>query len=106
MGQVTVPPVGPGVPLRLTVVETENIPADAPPPAALPTPPGPVLYCDTVDLFPGSGGQDDDNDDGPQRGDGPHGFGGPHGGGPHGDGDHGDHQGHGGHGGHGGFSPH
>ncbi|MEU5632344.1 hypothetical protein ACH47C_19680 [Streptomyces rishiriensis] len=105
MGQVTVPPVGPGVPLRLTVVETENIPAVAPPPAALPTPPGPVLYCDTVDLFPGSGGQDD-NDDGPQRDDGPHGFGGPHGGGPHGDGDHGDHQGHGGHGGHGGFSPH
>ncbi|KAB1984180.1 peptidoglycan-binding protein [Streptomyces triticiradicis] len=101
-GQVTVPPVGPGVPLRLTVVETENIPADAPPPAALPTPPGPVLYCDTVDLFPGSGGQDDDNDDGHIPHHWPHG-GGPHGGGPHGDGDHDGHQGSGGHGG---FSHH
>ncbi|MFJ3309606.1 peptidoglycan-binding protein [Streptomyces sp. NPDC086549] len=58
-GQVPVPPVRRGVPLRLLVVETEGIPANGPVP---PTTPGPVVYCDTVDLPPGRGDTDDHDD--------------------------------------------
>ncbi|MFI1367426.1 peptidoglycan-binding protein [Streptomyces griseochromogenes] len=69
-GQIPIPPVRRGVPLRLMVVETEGIQADGP---TAPTPPGPVLYCDTVDLPPGQDtsdghGRPGDGDDG--RGDG------------------------------------
>ncbi|QIP88087.1 hypothetical protein GLX30_33290 [Streptomyces sp. Tu 2975] len=45
-GQVPVPSAR-GGPLRLLVVETEGIRADGPVP---PTSPGPVVYCDTVDI--------------------------------------------------------
>ncbi|KOV61351.1 peptidoglycan-binding domain-containing protein [Streptomyces sp. MMG1121] len=66
-GQVPVPPVPPGMPLRLLVMETEGIRADGstpPAPSTPTTPPGPVLYCDTVDLPPRHGGDDhDDHDD-------------------------------------------
>nr|BFD86755.1 hypothetical protein StreXyl84_61560 [Streptomyces sp. Xyl84] len=67
-GQVPVPPAGPGVPLRLLVVETEGIPADGRPPAPgpgstpPPHPPGPVIYCDAVEVPPGTGGHDDHGD--------------------------------------------
>ncbi|MES4889096.1 peptidoglycan-binding domain-containing protein [Streptomyces sp. NPDC096012] len=61
-GQIAVPPVRHGVPLRLLVMETEGLPADGPAPAPLP---GPVIYCDTVDLPPGQDGHHDrDHEDG------------------------------------------
>ncbi|GAA2778984.1 hypothetical protein GCM10010521_67490 [Streptomyces rameus] len=67
-GQVPVPPVGRGGPLRLMVIETEGIRADGPTP---PTTPGPVIYCDTVSLPPGRDDRDrhdDDDDDGGRGG--------------------------------------
>ncbi len=77
-GLIEVPPVRRGVPLRLLVMETEGIPPDGPTP---PTPAGPVIYCDTVDLPPlgdGPGGDhdnhgDDDRRGGPDRSDDDHG---------------------------------
>lgn len=51
-GQVPIPPVRRGGPLRLMVIETEGIRADGPTP---PTTPGPVVYCDTVNLSPERG---------------------------------------------------
>ncbi|MFF7358566.1 peptidoglycan-binding protein [Streptomyces filipinensis] len=65
-GQVTVPPVRTGTPLRLLVMETEGVPPDGPAPA---TPSGPVIYCDTVDLPPVHDDHDDhENDDRHDRG--------------------------------------
>ncbi|MFI9243793.1 hypothetical protein ACIGXF_14590 [Streptomyces sp. NPDC053086] len=77
-GSVPVPPVRRGVPLRLLVMETEGIPSDGPTPAG---PPGPVIYCDTVDLPPVRDDHDDDDrrDDRDDR---------DHRHGPHGDGFH------------------
>jgi hypothetical protein len=46
-GQVPVPSARRGGPLRLLVVETEGMRSDGPVP---PTSPGPVIYCDTVDI--------------------------------------------------------
>ncbi|MFK0019846.1 hypothetical protein [Streptomyces sp. NPDC090798] len=68
-GQIAVPPVRRGVPLRLLVMETEGIPADGSAPTPL-TLPGPVIYCDAVNLPPGPDGHHDD-DDRPGRHDGP-----------------------------------
>ncbi|MCK7622299.1 peptidoglycan-binding protein [Streptomyces sp. RS10V-4] len=76
-GQVPVPPVGRGSPLRLLVIETEGIPPDAPPPApgTPPGTPGPVVYCDAIPLpplpdGPGDGdGHDNGHDDGHGDGD-------------------------------------
>ncbi|MFG2352729.1 peptidoglycan-binding protein [Streptomyces sp. NPDC048521] len=84
-GLVPVPPVRRGAPLRLLVMETEGIPADGPTPAA---PPGPVIYCDTVDLPPVRDDHDhDDRHDRHDRRDGRHDHDddrhGPHGGGFH-----------------------
>ncbi|MEU2588356.1 hypothetical protein ABZ612_37045 [Streptomyces avermitilis] len=59
IGQIPVPPVRRGTPLRLLVMETEGIPSDGPTPA---TPPGPVIYCDTVDLPPLRDNRDQDHD--------------------------------------------
>lgn len=60
-GEVPVPSARRGGPLRLMVIETEGIRADGPTP---PTTPGPVIYCDTVDLSPGRGARDGHDDDG------------------------------------------
>ncbi|WP_406099832.1 peptidoglycan-binding protein [Streptomyces sp. NBC_01013] len=104
-GQIPVPPVRRGGPLRLVVVETEGIRADGPTP---PTTPGPVVYCDTVNLSPGSAEPDERHDGHDDHGghDGPGGHDGhdDHGGheGHFGPGDHGGHEGHGGPGDHGG----
>jgi hypothetical protein len=67
-GQIAVPPVRRGVPLRLLVMETEGLPADGSTPTPAP-PLGPVIYCDTVDLPPGQDGHH--GDDRPGRRDGP-----------------------------------
>ncbi|MFF6995432.1 peptidoglycan-binding protein [Streptomyces sp. NPDC008313] len=100
-GQVPTPPGRRGGPLRLVVMETEGIRADGPAP---PTTPGPVVYCDTVDLSPGQG--DSDGHDGHDGRDGRDGHDGRDGrdGGDGRDGrdihdGHGEHQGHGEHGG-------
>ncbi|WP_310724331.1 hypothetical protein [Streptomyces sp. N2A] len=94
-GQIPLPPGRRG-PLRLLVLETEGIRPDVP--TSLTTP-GPVIYCDTVELPPRPGGSGGDHDH--DHGDG-HDHGGPgddehdHGG----PGDHGhDHGGPGDHGG-------
>ncbi|MFF7755722.1 peptidoglycan-binding protein [Streptomyces sp. NPDC007971] len=60
-GQVPVPSERRGEPLRLMVIEIEGIRADGPTP---PTTPGPVIYCDTVNLSPGLGNSDGHDDDG------------------------------------------
>ncbi|MEU1460956.1 hypothetical protein ABZ467_09760 [Streptomyces sp. NPDC005727] len=65
-GRIEVPPVRRGVPLRLLVMETEGIPPDAPTP---PTPAGPVIYCDTVDLPSLDDGHDDHDGDRDDHGD-------------------------------------
>ncbi|MFF4224256.1 peptidoglycan-binding protein [Streptomyces abikoensis] len=86
-GQVPVPPGLRGVPLRLLVVETEDLP-DGSPTAA--TAPGPVVYCDAVDLPPlqdGPGGGPHDGHDGHDGHDDGH----------DGDDDHDGHDGNGGH---------
>ncbi|MFG3117697.1 peptidoglycan-binding domain-containing protein [Streptomyces sp. NPDC048197] len=64
-GQIPIPPGRRG-PLRLMVLETEGIPPDAPNQL---TTPGPVIYCDTVELprrpgGPGGPGGDHDHDHG------------------------------------------
>ncbi|MFI5972938.1 peptidoglycan-binding protein [Streptomyces sp. NPDC051452] len=72
-GQIPLPPERCG-PLRVLVLETEGIRPDVP--ASLTTP-GPVIYCDTVELPPSPGGDHDhDHGDGHDRGDG-HDHGGP-----------------------------
>ncbi|MGW1987571.1 hypothetical protein ACWCPJ_34790 [Streptomyces collinus] len=81
-GRIAVPPVPGGAPLRLLVMETEGVQPDGPAPA---TPPGPVIYCDTVDLPPVHDDHDDHESDDrhDRRGDGDDGDDrrGPHGGG-------------------------
>ncbi|MER5796188.1 hypothetical protein [Streptomyces sp. NPDC001980] len=92
-GQIPLPPGRRG-PLRVLVLETEGIRPDVP--ISLTTP-GPVIYCDTVELPPRPGGPGGDHDH--DRGDG-HDHGGP---GDHDHGGPGDHgHGHGGPGDHGG----
>jgi hypothetical protein len=54
-GQVPIPPVRHGEPLRLMVIETEGVQANGLTP---PTTPGPVIYCDTVNLSPKRGTPD------------------------------------------------
>ncbi|OQD57395.1 hypothetical protein BM536_005435 [Streptomyces phaeoluteigriseus] len=54
-GQVPIPPVRRGEPLRLMVIETEGVRANGLTP---PTTPGPVIYCDTVNLSPKRGNPD------------------------------------------------
>ncbi|GGP44913.1 peptidoglycan-binding domain-containing protein [Streptomyces abikoensis] len=95
-GQVPVPPGLRGVPLRLLVVETEDLPDGGP---TAPTAPGPVIYCGTVDLPPLQGGQGEGPHDGHDGHDG-------HGGHDGHDGDGNGHDGHDGHDGHGGHDGH